>query len=372
MSTPTYVDSESIIQADGAQSSRVPVPLPNNPYVAVSQAQLVDTYTESDLEEAPSEVEESQSIGSRVPLMGEEFEAFELSGTRTDSSHSSVSSDSTAPLSPDHPLTHVSPTPTPTHASFHRRTASFHKRCRSSYETPSSSLYLALPVWKRYQDADGEGEMSDDKGHGSDDKGRGLEGEGLARRRALEPIEEITPSTYEIGQSSRFMPEQQGADKVSAFRQPTLTTWVDPEDDKVYTDIIVYPQVAPIQTPLSPEWSFDSFLVSPSTLVVPSPIASPVATPTSTISVDEDHFLEVEVQLELHKGILHDHTQHLDALPPTMFMDIDRDMRELYTRQEWLEMSSSHRVQQAAMQRELREMRDRVTALEQKRDRKEQ
>ncbi|GKF80128.1 hypothetical protein Tco_0238730, partial [Tanacetum coccineum] len=35
MSTPTYVDSKTITQADGAQSSRVPVPLPDDPYVAV-------------------------------------------------------------------------------------------------------------------------------------------------------------------------------------------------------------------------------------------------------------------------------------------------------------------------------------------------
>ncbi|GKA83113.1 hypothetical protein Tco_0789861 [Tanacetum coccineum] len=114
MSTPAYVDSETITQADGAQSSRVPVPLPDDPYVAVRQAQLVDTDTESDPEEAPSEAEESQPLGSRVPLMSEEFEASEPSGTRTVSSHSLVSSDSTAPLSPDHPLTYVSPTPTPT------------------------------------------------------------------------------------------------------------------------------------------------------------------------------------------------------------------------------------------------------------------
>ncbi|GKA41871.1 hypothetical protein Tco_0734531 [Tanacetum coccineum] len=91
MSTPTYVDSETIIQTDGAQSSRVPVPLPDDPYVAVRQEQLVDTDIELDPEEAPFKVEEL-----------------------TDSSHSSASSDSTTPLSPDHPLTHVSPTPTPT------------------------------------------------------------------------------------------------------------------------------------------------------------------------------------------------------------------------------------------------------------------
>ncbi|GJT72367.1 hypothetical protein Tco_1031653 [Tanacetum coccineum] len=48
MSTLAYVDSETITRADGAQSSRVPVPLHDDPYVAVRQAQLVDTDTESD------------------------------------------------------------------------------------------------------------------------------------------------------------------------------------------------------------------------------------------------------------------------------------------------------------------------------------
>ncbi|GJS70330.1 putative reverse transcriptase domain-containing protein [Tanacetum coccineum] len=72
--------------------------------------QLVDTDTESDPEEAPLEAEELQPLGSRVPLMSEEFEASEPSGTRTVSSHSPVSSDSTAPLSPDHPLYSYLPT----------------------------------------------------------------------------------------------------------------------------------------------------------------------------------------------------------------------------------------------------------------------
>ncbi|GKC69473.1 hypothetical protein Tco_1115356 [Tanacetum coccineum] len=44
-------------------------------------AHLVDTDTELDPEEAPSEAKELQSLGSRVPLMGEEFEAFETIGT---------------------------------------------------------------------------------------------------------------------------------------------------------------------------------------------------------------------------------------------------------------------------------------------------
>ncbi|GKB19595.1 hypothetical protein Tco_0853518, partial [Tanacetum coccineum] len=112
-------------------------------------AGLVDTDTESDPEEAPSEAEESQPLGSRVPLMSKEFEASEPSGTRTVSSHSLVSSDSTAPLSPDHPLTHVSPTLTPTE--FHST------RYRSSYETSSASS-PALLVRMRYRGTSSEGD----------------------------------------------------------------------------------------------------------------------------------------------------------------------------------------------------------------------
>ncbi|GJS04613.1 hypothetical protein Tco_0321121 [Tanacetum coccineum] len=54
-------------------------------------------------------------------------------------------------------------------------------------------------------------------------------------------------------------------------------------------------------------------------MTVPSPVASPVTTPAETIAVDEDEFIEVGAQLELHGSILHDHTQRLDALPPTLF-----------------------------------------------------
>ncbi|GJX44077.1 hypothetical protein Tco_0260753 [Tanacetum coccineum] len=87
-----------------------------------------------------------------------------------------------------------------------------------------------------------------------------------------------------------------------------------------------------------------------------------------------------------------------DTLPPNLVADIDRDVRELYTRalwrpvltleawaghvDTWLEDTSRDRyddhrlildmlVQQAAIQRELQEMRGRVTALEQESDRRE-
>ncbi|GJW37998.1 hypothetical protein Tco_0060918 [Tanacetum coccineum] len=370
--------------------------------LAVRQARLVDT--ESKPEEAPSEAEELQSLGSRVPLMGEEFVVVETSGTRTDSSHLSASLDSTAPLSPDHPLTRVSPTLTPTRASFHPRVReamalsdlAFCKRYRSSYESQSSSSSLALPVRKRYRgtselildtdsegeelrdkdtdedredessDADDEGHGSNDEGHGLDDKGRSIENDRLG----LEEEEEVVPE----GQQQAVLVVDTATSEplglgYGAARHRTLesieeivhsTFEVDPKDDRVYTDILVYPPVAPVQTPLSPKWLSGSLPVSPSSPVVPSPIASP----------------------------------RLDALPPTLVADIDRDVRELYTRpmlalEAWAghvdirmaDMSwegyNDHRliydmlVQQAAMQRELQEMRGRIATLEHERGRRE-
>nr|GEZ78136.1 hypothetical protein [Tanacetum cinerariifolium] len=288
----------------------------------LAYAQLVDIDIESDPEEASSEVEELQSLGSGVPLMGEKSEAFEPT---------------------DHPLTHVSPTHTPTQVSFHRSTArmvvrtqptlslgmsarivkvaalspsSFCKRYRSSYETSSSSLTLLgrriprkIKRMRVRMRMTRESQGLDDEGHGLGDEDHGLAvskplvlGYGEARRHACELIEEIAPSTYEVWQSYISMPKQGGVERISAFRQPTLVTWVDPEDDRVYTNVPAYASPgAPVQTPPSPDWSFDSLPISPSSLVVPPYIASLMATATATIKVDEDQFTEATMQRELQE-----------------------------------------------------------------------
>ncbi|GKE19735.1 hypothetical protein Tco_1427312, partial [Tanacetum coccineum] len=263
-----------------------------------------------------------------------EFEASKPSSTRTVSSYSPVSLDSTAPLSPDHPLTYVSPTPTPTRVLFHRRTVHMTIRTQPTLSQGMSARIvetaaLSLPSFHTDNEGDELGEEDTTKDESSDanderegqdldDDGQGLDNDRerafrswirATRRRALESIEEIAPSTYEVRQSSRSVPEKEGVERIFAFRQPTLVTWVDPEDDRVYTDIPAYaPPAAPIQTLPSLKWSL------------------------ATILVDKDQFIEVGVQLELHESILHDHTQRLDALPPTLVADIDRDVRELYTR----------------------------------------
>ncbi|GJX58821.1 hypothetical protein Tco_0290211 [Tanacetum coccineum] len=65
MSTTSYFDLDIISHTDGAQSSRVPTSLPDDPYVAVRQHILNDRE------------EEFLPIDSRVPLTVEEFEGNE-------------------------------------------------------------------------------------------------------------------------------------------------------------------------------------------------------------------------------------------------------------------------------------------------------
>nr|GFA17249.1 hypothetical protein [Tanacetum cinerariifolium] len=361
--------------------------------------------------------------------MSEEFETFKPSCTRNVSSHSLISSDSTTPLLPNHPLTHVSPTPTPTRVSFHRRTArmavhtqptlssgmsariaeatalslsSFRKRYRSSYETSSPSSSSTLSVRKRYRctselifDTDSEGDElgEEDTKEDKEDKKEEEEAVLKGQQHAILVVETATSETLELGYGALRCREL----AVEEDQVPSILEVG--QSFRVYTDVPAYvPLVALVQTPPSPEWSIGSLPVSPSSSVVGA-------------------------QLELHRSILYDHAQCLDALPPTLFADIDRDVRELYTRSgavrdeiflqryrfrnlereqeratvtfralrrpvlalEWAwhvdtEMADmsragydNHRLihdmlmQQAAMQRELQEIRGHVTALEQER-----
>ncbi|GKD04166.1 hypothetical protein Tco_1179140 [Tanacetum coccineum] len=57
-----------------------------------------------------------------------------------------------------------------------------------------------------------------------------------------------------------------------------------------------------------------------------------MTTPAAAIAVEEDEFLEVGAQLELHGSILHEHTERLDALPPTIIEGFGWDITELLDR----------------------------------------
>ncbi|GKD79803.1 hypothetical protein Tco_1342424, partial [Tanacetum coccineum] len=233
MSTLVFVDPKSSTQADGDQSYRVPLPLPEDPFEAIRQAYLVGTDTESEpFEDLGIESPESPHVVASPILFPDSTphvgHVEESEGSCT-SSTGSTSSDSTTPLSPDHPLTRdipvsvpslrrtahmavcVHPVLSPGYSARIAKAASmsdvaFHKRFRSSYEgSPSPSPTLL--VQKRYrgtsklilgtdsegdelgdeevsldfdsgsEDAEDEGPVAGDEDPGLDDEGYGLDDE---------------------------------------------------------------------------------------------------------------------------------------------------------------------------------------------------
>nr|GFA65865.1 hypothetical protein [Tanacetum cinerariifolium] len=239
--------------------------------------------------------EDSEFEQEEAPSETKEFKASEPSDTRVTSSHSdrTYGHAYSADLIP----MHVSPIAEASALS----PSSFHKRYRSSYDTSASSSPPALPLRKRYRGTSELVKDTKDESLDLDTKREGLDDESLGSEEEEEAAPEgegEMPNTFEVGQSSRSMPEHEGAEMISAFRQPTLVTWVDPKDGRVYTDILTYvPPTAHVQTSPSPEWLSGSLLVSPSSSVVLTMVASPVTTPAATIPVDEDEFLEVMIEI---------------------------------------------------------------------------
>nr|GEZ80110.1 hypothetical protein [Tanacetum cinerariifolium]GEZ80126.1 hypothetical protein [Tanacetum cinerariifolium] len=303
-----FVDPEIFTQVDGAQSSRVTVSLPEDPYEAIRQAYLVRMDTESEPFEDIIKTESPHIVAPPTCHVGE-LEGSGTSGAR------SMSSDSTAPLSPDHPLTHttpalvlslyrtariavhVLPAMSPSLSISIAEVAAmpdlaFRKRFRSSYNSSPSPTF---PVQKRYRgtselildtdsegeelgnedddeeedgevkessDSDSESEDADDEGPTVEDGDPAVRDEGLAVRhkgpsmiveslglRGDETMPEASregqiPSVFEIGQGYGSVPEPERPEGVSALRQPILTTWIDLEDGIVYIDVSAYPPPA--------------------------------------------------------------------------------------------------------------------------------
>ncbi|GKC15210.1 hypothetical protein Tco_1011992 [Tanacetum coccineum] len=127
------------------------------------------------------------------------------------------------------------------------------------------------------------------------------------RRRELALEEDHVYSTFEVGQGSGSEPESERPERVSASRQPTLTTWTHPEDGIVYIDVPAYPPLAPpVQTPPSPEWTSGSLPISPLPYVVPSPISSPmisltVPSPVATPATAETEGFSTELGAQRHR-----------------------------------------------------------------------
>nr|GEU32058.1 hypothetical protein [Tanacetum cinerariifolium] len=334
MSTLVFVDPESSIQADEAQSSRVPIPLLKDPYEAIRQAYLVGTDTESEPFEGKARTPESPYIVAPPTCHGEESEGFGTSGAR------STSSDSTTSLSPDHPLTHTTPAFVPILRRTARMVVGFFlalcwysrvwKRYRGTFELILGTDSEEDEEVKKSSDSDSESEGIEDEGpttgdedpvagdeglaarvevpgvdhksyslddesyglddesyglddeshgvddesHGLDDEGRGVEIDGLGlekeeavhggqqqaalvvgtivsaplglgygalRCRELALKGDHVYSTFEVEQGFGSTSEPERSERVSASRQPTLTTWIDLEDSMVYINVLFLP-----------------------------------------------------------------------------------------------------------------------------------
>ncbi|GJX32364.1 hypothetical protein Tco_0242219 [Tanacetum coccineum] len=252
MSTLVFVDLESSTQADGAQSSRVP------PF-----EDLIDTETP----------ESPLAISPPIPL-----------------------SESTPPVL----------------VPILRRTARMAERIPHAMSTSLSAGMAEVAAMSESLEEDSEedddevdeeieesmdsdsdagltagveGPGIDDKGYGLDDESRGIndeghsvesDGFGLKEEKAVpRGQQQAAPVVGMTGSGSA--PESKRHERVSAFRQPTLTTWTDPKDGMIYIDIPDYPPSAPpVQTPPSLDWTSGSLLISSSPSDNPSPISSPM------------------------------------------------------------------------------------------------
>ncbi|GJU04333.1 hypothetical protein Tco_1114671 [Tanacetum coccineum] len=354
MYTLVFVDPESSTQADEAQSSRVPVPLPEDPYEAIRQAYFDGTNTESEPFEDPIDTETLESPLTIAPAMSSSLSAsmaevaamFEsafrkrfrssyeslpsvsppdlssrkhyrgTSGLVEDSEEDddeedeeieeSLDSDSVSEDAKDVGPTVEDENPT----TKDEDPAAGDEGLAAGVEGPGmdDESYGLDDVSHGLDDEshgiDDESHSIDDEGHSVESGGLGLEeeeeavpggqqqaapvvwiavsaplglGYGALRRRELALEKDHVYITFEVGQRSGSAPESERPERVSAFRQPTLTTWTNPEDGIVYIDVPAYPPPAPpVQTSPSPEWTSGLLPISPSPSFVPSPISSPM------------------------------------------------------------------------------------------------
>nr|GEY49255.1 hypothetical protein [Tanacetum cinerariifolium] len=270
-----FVDPKSSTQANGAQSSQVPVSLPEVPYEAIRQAYLDRTDTESDPFEDPIDTETPELpltiapptslLESAPPTLVPILRRIAHMVVRVIHAMSSGLSASMAEVAA-------------------MSESVFLKDSEEDDDEEDEEIEESLDSDSVSEDAKDEGPTAededpatgdeglaarvegpgtdderhgmDDESHGLDDEGHSVESDGIG----LEEEEEAVPgaqhwelaleddheySTFEFGRGSGSPPKFERPERVSASRQPTLTTWTDPEDGMVYIDVLAYPPPAP-------------------------------------------------------------------------------------------------------------------------------
>ncbi|GKB18711.1 hypothetical protein Tco_0852634 [Tanacetum coccineum] len=362
MSTPVFVDPESSTQADGAQSSRVPVPLPEDPYEArliwmgrtlsssLSRTLLILRHLSQALAITPPIPLFESTPPILVPIlrrtarMAVRIPPVMLSGLSASITRMAAMSESTVCTSElvedseEDDDEEDEETEESVDSDSVSEDAEDEGPTKEDKDPTTEDEGLTTGV---------EGPDMDDEGYGLDDESRVIDEESHSvesDRLDLEEEEEAVPggqqqATLVVGIADfRSAPESGRPERVSAFRQPTLTTWTNPEDGMIYIDILDYPPPAPpVQTPPSPEWTSGLLTIFPSHFDVPSPISTPmipltVLSPKATPAAVKTEGFLTELQVEMQGGLIRDHAVRLQKLPPALFKRYDRDIRELFTR----------------------------------------
>ncbi|GKE88825.1 hypothetical protein Tco_1566300, partial [Tanacetum coccineum] len=285
MSTPMFVDPEISTQADRAQSSRVPVPLIEDPYEAIRQAYLVKAVTESEpfedlvetkAPELPHTVASPTSLPASTPpkCHVEESEDSDMSGARF------TSSDSTTLLSPNHPLTHTTLALVPSL----RRTESMADDDEEEDDEEENEEI------QESSDSNSESEGTKDEGPTAEDEDPAVGDEGdkavpKGQQRATSIVETIVGEPLGLG--------------YGVLRHQEIVS----REGQM-------PSV--FETPLSPEWSSGSLPVSPAPSIIPLPISSPMISLIVPLSVaspataEAKGFLtELGARVEMEGGLIY-------------------------------------------------------------------
>ncbi|GKC61562.1 hypothetical protein Tco_1089160 [Tanacetum coccineum] len=121
---------------------------------------------------------------------------------------------STLPLSPDHPLTQISPTPIPSRASYYRSTTRMIMRTKPTMSSGFSARVIEAmnlsPLSFQEESEEAASEEQQQQPVSVEDTAADehlVLGYGVAKRHALKLAKGYVPSTFKVGQSSRSVPD---------------------------------------------------------------------------------------------------------------------------------------------------------------------
>ncbi|GJY37160.1 hypothetical protein Tco_0422538 [Tanacetum coccineum] len=312
MSTLVFVDPKISNQADRAQSSRVPVPLPKDPYEAIRQAYLDGTNTESEPFEDPVETETPESpLTVAPPTLLPESNPPILVPILSKTAHIVVR---VPPVMSSGLSTSMAEVAAMSESAFLEDdeedddeedeeieesldSDSMSEDAEDEDSTPAAGDEglaegdegSGMGVEIRGLDVESRG--LDDESCGLDDEVHSIESDGIGlgeeeeeedvlegQQRVVSVVGTVMRAPLGLEyRALRSAPEPERPERVSASRQPTLTTWTDPEDGMIYIDVPSYPPSVPlVQTPHLPEWLSGLLPISPSPSIVSSPISSPM------------------------------------------------------------------------------------------------